>query len=186
MGSWVSIYIISLLLHKIFVNILSKLLCKIFCLCVTCAQSLSHVHLFVTPWTAACQAPLSMVFSQQEFWSRVPFPTPEDLPNPGIELTSLAPPELQVDSLQLYHLGSAILLISWFKLELKELPKKCPGTMKQKPTTMHQNHSITLACVQSWFLHYRSGNLCTLYDNNRNTYLLGLLWKLNESICVHT
>ena len=74
--------------------------------------SLSHVHLFVTPWTAACQAPLSMLFSQQEFWSGVPFPTPEDLPNPGIELTSLAPPELQVDSLPLYHLGSAILLIS--------------------------------------------------------------------------
>ena len=42
----------------------------------------------------------------------VPFPTPENLPNQGIKLASLAPPELQVDSLPVYHLGSPILLIS--------------------------------------------------------------------------
>ena len=46
---------------------------------------LSHVQLFATPWTVACQAPPSMGFSRQEYWSGLPFPSPEDLPNPGIE-----------------------------------------------------------------------------------------------------
>jgi len=48
-------------------------------------KSLSHVRLFVTLWTVAYQAPLSMGFSRQEYWSGVPFPSPGDLPNPGIE-----------------------------------------------------------------------------------------------------
>ena len=49
------------------------------------AKSLSHVWLFATPWTIACQAPLSMEFSRQEHWSGLPFPSPGDPPNPGIE-----------------------------------------------------------------------------------------------------
>ena len=48
-------------------------------------KSLSHIRLFATPWTAACQAPLSMEFSRQEYWSGLPLPSPGDLPNPGIE-----------------------------------------------------------------------------------------------------
>ena len=59
-------------------------------------KSLSHVRFFVTPWTLARQAPLSMEFSRQEYWSGLPFPSPGDLPNPGIEPRS---PALQVDSL---------------------------------------------------------------------------------------
>ena len=57
---------------------------------------LSHVQLSVTPWTAACQAPLSMGFSKQEYWSGLPFPSPGDLPDPGIEPGSSS---LQADSL---------------------------------------------------------------------------------------
>ena len=57
---------------------------------------LSHVRLFATPWTAAYQAPPSMGFSRQEYWSEVPFPSPGDLPNPGIKPMS---PELQADAL---------------------------------------------------------------------------------------
>ena len=49
-----------------------------------------------TPWTVACQAPLPMGFSRQEYWSGLPFPSPGDLPNPGIEPRS---PALQADSL---------------------------------------------------------------------------------------
>ena len=49
-----------------------------------------------TPWTVACQAPLSMGFSRQEHWSGLPFPSPGDLPDPGIEHGS---PALQPDSL---------------------------------------------------------------------------------------
>ena len=56
-------------------------------------QTLSCVQLFVTPWTTACQSPLSMQFSRQEYWSGLPFP-PGDLPNPGIEPTSLMSPAL--------------------------------------------------------------------------------------------
>ena len=50
-----------------------------------CTQLLSHGQLFVTPWTVAHQAPLFMEFSSQEYWSRLPFPSPGDLPNPGTE-----------------------------------------------------------------------------------------------------
>ena len=49
-----------------------------------------------TPWTVACQAPLTMGFSRQEYWSELPFPSPGHLPNPGIEPES---PALQADSL---------------------------------------------------------------------------------------
>ena len=48
-------------------------------------KSLSRVRLFVIPWTVDYQAPLSMGFSRQEYWSGLPFPCPGDLPNPGIE-----------------------------------------------------------------------------------------------------
>ena len=53
-------------------------------------QSLSHVRLFATPWTRAHQAPLSMGFSKQEYWSGLPFPSPRDLPDPGIKSASPA------------------------------------------------------------------------------------------------
>ena len=59
-------------------------------------KSLSRVRLFVIPWTVAYQVPPSMGFSWQEYWSGLPFPSPEDLPNPGIEPGSLA---FQVDTL---------------------------------------------------------------------------------------
>ena len=57
------------------------------CLCVR-AQLLNHVQIFATPWTVACQAPLSMVFFRQEYWSRLPFPPPGH-PDPRIKPVSL-------------------------------------------------------------------------------------------------
>ena len=51
-------------------------------------KSLSHAWLFATPWTVAHQAPWYMGFSRQESWSGLPFPSPGDLPSPGIELRS--------------------------------------------------------------------------------------------------
>ena len=69
------------------------------------AQSLSHVQLFVTPWTIACQAPLSMGFSRQGYWSGLPCPSPGDFSNPGIEPTSPVSPALQADSLSSESLG---------------------------------------------------------------------------------
>ena len=58
------------------------------------AKSLSHVRLFVTLWTVVHQAPLSTGFSRQEYWQGLPFPSPGDLPNPGLEATSLMTPEM--------------------------------------------------------------------------------------------
>jgi hypothetical protein len=75
------------------------------------AQSLSCVQLCETLWTVAHQAPLSMGFSRQEYWSGLPFPPPGDLPNPGTEPTSPVCPALQVDSSPLSHQGSLISFI---------------------------------------------------------------------------
>ena len=62
---------------------------------------------FVTPWTVACQTPLSGGFSRQEYWSGLSFPSPGDLPDPGIELMT---PALQGGSLALSHQGNLPLL----------------------------------------------------------------------------
>ena len=59
-------------------------------------KSFSHVRLVATPWTVAYQVPPSMGFSRQECWSGLPFPSPGDLPNPGIKPRS---PALQADAL---------------------------------------------------------------------------------------
>ena len=59
-------------------------------------KSLSRVRPFATPWTVAYQSPLSMGFSRKEYWSELPFPSPGDLPDPGIELGS---PSLRADAL---------------------------------------------------------------------------------------
>ena len=69
-------------------------------------SSFSRVQCFVTLWTVARQAPLSMGFSRQEYWSGLPCPPPVDLPDPGIQPRS---PTLQADSLPLSHQGSLLL-----------------------------------------------------------------------------
>ena len=72
-------------------------------------KSLSRVRLLATPWTAASQAPPSMGFSRQEYWSGVPFSSPGDLPDPGIEPGS---PALQADAYAIIRmLGKQICVI---------------------------------------------------------------------------
>ena len=65
-------------------------------LSAVCAQASSRILVFATPWTVAHQAPLSMGFSMQEYWSGLPFPSSGELPDPGIEPRS---PTLQADAL---------------------------------------------------------------------------------------
>ena len=72
--------------NKKFLKIRKKCTCVICCCCMS---------LFSTPWTVACQAPLSMGFSRQEYWSGFPCPSPGDLPDLGINPSS---PTLQADS----------------------------------------------------------------------------------------
>ena len=124
---------------------------------------LSHVWLFATPWTVDYQASLSMGFSRQEYWSRLPFPSPGDLPNPGIEPRSLA---LQADALPLSHQGSPIIdicapffLILWayFLLDLFLLlcflPRDAPLAFVIQ-LVWWCKVLLTFVCLESfWFLH---------------------------------
>ena len=71
-------------------------------------KSLSRVRLFVTLWTVAYQALPSMGFSRQEYWSGLPFPSPEDLPDPRIEPGS---PALQADTLTSERPGKPIIKV---------------------------------------------------------------------------
>lgn len=90
---------------------------------------LSHVWLFGIPQMVAPQAPLSMELSRQEYWSRLPFPIPRDLPN-----SSLASPAL-AGTLPLHHLGSPRKLSHSFKLYLchnDDEPHPLPGPIKPR------------------------------------------------------
>ena len=78
------------LLNTVFLRFIHVYKCDDACM----HSRFSHVQHFVTPWTGACQAPLSMGFSRQEYWSGLPCPPPGDLPNPGIEPPSLKSPAL--------------------------------------------------------------------------------------------
>ena len=100
--------------------------------------SLSRVLLFATPWTAAYQAPPSIGFSRQEYWSGLPFPSPGGLPNPGIEPRS---PTLQADALTSEPPGKKMYIhdaATWKRIQFHmNLEKLCPGSWGQgKPGLM--------------------------------------------------
>ena len=85
-------------------------------------KSLSRVQLFATLWTVAHQAPQSMGFSRQEYWSGLPFPSPGDLPDPGIEPRS---PALQADALTSEPRGKPLTILdSVLKSKDVTLPTK--------------------------------------------------------------
>ena len=83
---------------------------------------LSHVWFFVTPWTVAHQAPLSMEYSRQEYWSGLPFPSPGDLPHPGIKHQKKNLLHCRQILYHLSHQGSPIANI---EVSLKEWKKNC-------------------------------------------------------------
>ena len=98
--------------------------CLVFAVVCHVLTRFTYVWLFVTPWTVAHQAPLSMGFSRQEYWSGLPFPSPGDLLEQGMEPMS---PVLQVDALPLSHLGNSYkLAIFWnFKVYTDFHSKQC-------------------------------------------------------------
>ena len=98
-------------------NLLMQCIFHVSCinLCV-CVCTLSHVLLFAAPWTIAWQAPLSMEFPKQEYWSGLPFPPPGNLPDPGIKPMS---PALAGRSLPLNHQGSPLLIYITSKYDSK-------------------------------------------------------------------
>ena len=80
--------------------------------CLSCSVLLlSHVRLFETPWTVARQAPLSMGFPRQEYWSGLPFPSPGDLPNSGTEPTPPVSPAFAGGFLTVEATGEAMCLL---------------------------------------------------------------------------
>ena len=91
---------------------IGKTMCICVCVCVcvcVCAPSLQSCLTVCDPMDCvAHQAPLSMGFSRQEYWSGLPCPPPGDLSDPGIELASPVSPALQADSLPLSHQGSQV------------------------------------------------------------------------------
>ena len=101
-------------------------------MCVpACKGSLfSRVQLFVTPWTIAHQAPLSVEFSRQDYWSGLSCPPPWDLPDPGVKLASLMSPALA---------GSSLPLVS---------PRK-PGSSGYSMLNVWRNYQ-TISKVASW------------------------------------
>ena len=102
-----------------FVKVLSKVLSYIhMCVCVcvlALVTELSCVWLFVTPWTVACQAPLSIGFSKQKYQSGLPCPPPGNLPNPGIRPGS---PALQADSSLSKHPGKPIYIYMYLYIHI--------------------------------------------------------------------
>ena len=121
-------------------------------------QFLSLIQLFETPWTVGCQAPLSVEFSRKEHWSGLPFPSPSDLPNSGIEP---GPPELQADSLLSEPLGKSknILHFSVSRASLLRHGAKCVKVFR----------SLSLECE---FYHFC---LDDFYQGRTNTHKARML-----------
>ena len=106
-----------------------------------CSQSLSRIQLFVTPWTAARQAPLFIEFSRQEYRSGLPFPTP------GIEPASPENPALQVDSL----------LLSYREACFHHRFIQISGSILRALKNVIFQVACGLCCLQSCFLRGRAG-----------------------------
>ena len=105
----------------------------------------SHVRLFVTLWTVARQAPLSMGFSRHEYWSGLLCPPPKDLPNPETEPTSLTSPALATGKQVLYHWAS------W-----KALKINYTSVFLKKSLSFHLLDGY---CLIHWIIEQRQGDL---------------------------
>ena len=121
----------------------------------------SRVRLFGTPWTIVRQAPLSMEFIRQEFWSGLPLPSPGDLPDPGIELGS---PTLQENS----------------------LPSEPPG--KPYKVLYVSYYSITSLESYNNLERWRKGGICSAYTRNMMWAIIcdgthwGVQWRPQDPI----
>ena len=96
--------------------------------CVCVLSCFSHVWLLATPWTVACQVPLSVGFSEWEYWSGLPCPPPWDLPDPRIEPASLASPTLADWFFTTEPRGKHCVYKAFFPREIK--PKQQQKTLR--------------------------------------------------------
>ena len=108
-------------------------------------KSLSRVWLFATPWTVVCQAPLSMGFSRQEYWRRLPFPSPGDLLNPVIKPTS---PALHADSLPAEPWGRSACAMGGLKNQAKKAKTKpILRTCSGQPVLFRCESQMCTTCI---------------------------------------
>ena len=117
-----------------------------------------HVQLFVTPWTVACQAPLSMGFSRQEYWSGLPCPCSGHLPDPRIESMSLKSPALAGEffttsaTWEAEYISSSLQLLSWIRaLSYRPWTHTCCPRKPAKLASSSQGHHWVTG-VQAEFL----------------------------------
>ena len=138
------------------------------------------VRLFATPWTVAYQAPLSMGFSRQQCWNGLPFPSPRDLPNPGIEPGS---PTSRQTLYHLSHQGSPRNIWSnrqiwpwtteWSRAKASRvLPRKRTGHSKHpRPTTQEKTPHVDItrwSIPKSDWLYSLQRKMEKLYTINKN------------------
>ena len=148
--------------------------CVRVCVCV-CVCSLSRVQLFATLWIIAHQAPLSMRFSKQEYWSRLPCPPPGDLPNPRIEpssLTSLL--HWQVGSLPLAPPGKPLFLC--MSLVAQSFPALCD--CMDCSLLASSVHGILQARIQEWFAVPSSKESSQPRDQTQVSHILGRFFTI--------
>ena len=132
---------------------------------------LSRVRVFVTPWTVAHQAPLLMRFPRQKYWSGLPFPSPGDLPNPGMKPMSYASPAL-AGGFFFFFFGRQI-LYHWATWDI--LPFRKPG---------HGEATTSLQLVLlSFILSYVRRNTHILLLSSRSRFLVGITYS--QSHCKH-
>ena len=124
------------------------------CLSILLLLFSCYVKLFVTPWTRALQASLSMEFSRQAYWSGLPFPSPRNLPDPGTEPGS---PALQADSLPSEPPGSTQLcgryalsqVMEWYSKLCAAARGASPKKIQEQPALMETRHiSVTVQTVR--------------------------------------
>ena len=101
---------------------------------------------FVTPWTEAGQAPLSMWFSRQEYWKGLSFPSPGDLPNPEIKARSST---WQVDISPLSHLGSHIYIYMYIFLKKQPFITYTKQTYHRKVNSTRTEPKTVSPCVKA-------------------------------------
>ena len=120
----------------------------------THAQSLSPVGFFMTPWTVACQAPLSMGLFRQEYWSKLPFSSPGNLPDPGIKLISCF--SCSVDGFFILNIQLSMMVLLQLENKLTEGREFCGvhfflGVQHLKPCLVNNSFSINSCCwLKEW------------------------------------
>ena len=110
-------------------------LCLVYCYCY-CLVAILVANYFVTPWTVTCQTPLPTSFPRQEYWSGLPFPSPGDLPNPGIEPCL---PHCRQTLYHLSHQGSPPYINTLYILSL----------LNSRPDTIIGTDNMFLKCINA-------------------------------------